>query len=104
MASQVLRVLFVEDRADDADLVARELARAEVPCETRRIETAQAFQQALDDFRPDIVLADYKVTGFGGMAALVILKKKALAYPLIVVMLRMEVATAKVSIKAYTSR
>ena len=74
MGAQSLRVLVVEDRAEDAELAIRELRRAELNCETRRVDKADAFRHALVDFRPNIVLADYTVPGFGGMAALEILK------------------------------
>src|SRR5207247_9313335 len=79
------RVLVVEDRAEDAELSVRELQRAELDCETRRVDTAEAFRRALTDFAPDVVLADYTVPGFGGMAALEIVRATAPALPLIIV-------------------
>ena len=100
MASQPLRVLVVEDRAEDAELATRELARADVSCETRRVDTAQAFQQALTDFLPDLVLADYTVPGFGGIAALEILKAQAPTVPLIVVTGSLNEETAAECIRA----
>src|SRR6266567_3245588 len=38
-----LRVLVVEDRAEDAELSVRELKRAELDCETRCVDTADYF-------------------------------------------------------------
>ena len=67
MGAQLLRVLVVEDRAEDAVLAIRELRRAALNCETRRVDAADAFRRALVDFKPHIVLADYTVPGFGGM-------------------------------------
>src|SRR2546430_10543622 len=85
MSPPPLRVLVVEDRAEDAELSVRELQRAELDCETRRVDTAEAFRRALTDFAPDVVLADYTVPGFGGMAALEIVRATAPALPLIIV-------------------
>jgi PAS domain S-box-containing protein len=98
--SQALRVLVVEDRTEDAELAIRELRRAELNCETRRVDKADAFRRALGEFRPDIVLADYTVPGFGGMAALEILKAEAPAIPLIIVTGSLDEETAAECIKA----
>jgi len=100
VADQSLRVLVVEDRAEDAELALHELRRAELHCETQRVETADAFRRALAEFRPDIVLADYTVPGFGGMAALEILKTEGPAVPLIVVTGSLDEETAAECIKA----
>ncbi|HLQ59911.1 MAG TPA: response regulator [Gemmatimonadales bacterium] len=100
MGSQLLRVLVVEDRAEDAELAIRELRRAELNCETRRVDAADAFRRALADFKPDIILADYTVPGFGGMAALDILKTEAPTLPLIVVTGSLDEETAAECIKA----
>ena len=100
MGAKSLRVLVVEDRAEDAELTVRELRRAELECETLRVETAHAFRRALADFRPDIVLADYTVPGFGGMAALEILKTAAPDTPLIIVTGSLDEETAAECIKA----
>ena len=100
MASEPLHVLLVEDRAEDAELAARELARAELDCEIRRVETAAAFQRALAEFAPNIVLADYTVPGFGGMDALVMLRENASNVPLIVVTGSLDEETAAECIKS----
>ena len=100
MGSQLLRVLVVEDRAEDAELAIRELRRAELNCESRRVDAADAFRRALADFKPDIILADYTVPGFGGMAALDILKTEAPTLPLIVVTGSLDEETAAECIKA----
>ncbi len=98
--SKALRVLVVEDRTEDAELAIRELRRAELNCETRRVDKADAFRRALGEFRPDIVLADYTVPGFGGMPALEILKAEAPAIPLIIVTGSLDEETAAECIKA----
>ena len=100
MAAESLRVLVVEDRAEDAELAIRELRRAAIRCETQRVDSAPAFRHALTDFTPDIVLADYTVPGFGGMAALEILQAEAPDIPLVIVTGSLDEETAAECIKA----
>ena len=100
MATESLRVLVVEDRAEDAELAIRELRRAEVTCETERVDSAAHFRRALPSFKPDVVLADYTVPGFGGMAALEILQTEAPGIPLIIVTGSLDEETAAECIKS----
>ena len=95
-----LHVLLVEDRDVDAELVRRELQRAEIACRTRRVDTEADFRRELRDFVPDVVLADYSIPGFGGMAALEILRREAALVPLIVVTGSIDEETAAACIKA----
>jgi hypothetical protein len=95
-----LRVLLVEDRDSDAELAVRELKRADLDCETRRVDTEDAFRLELGGFAPDIVLADYSVPGFGGMPALAILQRSAPLIPLIIVTGSLDEETAAECIKA----
>lgn len=100
LASSALRVLIVEDRAEDAELAIRELRRAKLECVTTRVETAADFERALQSFRPMLVLADYAVPGFGGMVALEILRQQAPEVPLIIVTGSLDEETAAECIKA----
>jgi CheY-like chemotaxis protein len=67
-----LRLLLLEDSADDADLLAIELARAGLDAEIRRVATREAYVEALAAFAPDIVVSDYDLPGFSGGEALVL--------------------------------
>jgi len=96
-------VLLVEDRAEDAELATRELARAELECKIQRVESAAAFRRALAEFAPHLVLADYNVPGFGGMAALDILREQVPNLPLIIVTGSLDEETAAECIKAGAS-
>jgi len=80
--------------------VQRELQRAEIACRTRRVDTEADFRRELRDFVPDVVLADYTIPGFGGMAALEILRREAPLVPLIVVTGSIDEETAAACIKA----
>ncbi|HEX9095788.1 MAG TPA: PAS domain S-box protein, partial [Candidatus Dormibacteraeota bacterium] len=82
--SQPLRVLIVEDREDDALLVAEHLRRAGLNAVWERVDTEDAFAAKLEgEF--DLIIADYHLPHFGAPRALEMLKKLDLDIPLIVV-------------------
>jgi diguanylate cyclase (GGDEF)-like protein/PAS domain S-box-containing protein len=68
--ASVLRILQVEDVATEAALALRELQRAGLSCEARRVDTEKDFRRELADFHPDIVLSDFSMPLFNGMDAL----------------------------------
>jgi PAS domain S-box-containing protein len=76
---------MVEDSADDAELVARQLRRGGWDPEIRRVETAEAMEAALAEARWDVVLADYALPQFSGPAALAQLRRAGLDLPFIIV-------------------
>lgn len=80
-----LKVLIVEDSEQDAALLLRELQKAGYSPVHRRVESAQEMTDALDSQDWDIVLSDYVLPGFGGLAALGLLHDKGLDLPFIVV-------------------
>ena len=67
---RAVRVLLTEDVAADAELEVRELRRAGLRVTHRVVETELAFVEALHDFAPDVILSDFSMPGFDGMAAL----------------------------------
>jgi PAS domain S-box-containing protein len=68
--STPLRVLIVEDSADDAELVLHALRRGGYAPTCERVATAADLRAALQ--QPwEVVLSDYKMPGFSGLAALV---------------------------------
>jgi CheY-like chemotaxis protein len=79
----MLRVLMVEDQEADAELTARSLRRGGLKFEWERVETEAAFRAALAR-GPDVVLSDGNVPGFGGLAALAIVRAEAPQIPFIV--------------------
>jgi len=70
MPDDPLHILMLEDVATDAELIERELEGEGLEFESRRVTTRDAFEQALDAFAPDLILADYSLPSFDGMAAL----------------------------------
>lgn len=66
---EVIDVLFLEDRPDDADLLARQLEDAGYGLTWRRVDSREDFVEALGA-EPDVVIADYNLPGFDGLEAL----------------------------------
>jgi len=65
-----LRILLVEDVADDAELALRELRRSGFHADHRIVDSEKSFVDALREFAPDVILSDFSMPGFDGMAAL----------------------------------
>lgn len=82
--SQKLCALIVEDSEDDAILLVRELRRTGYDLLFERVDTANDFENALEQRSWDIVIADYRMPNFTGLDALEILKIKGLDIPFII--------------------
>jgi diguanylate cyclase (GGDEF)-like protein/PAS domain S-box-containing protein len=65
-----IKVLMVEDRPEDAELLLGEMRRNGLRVDTRRVETEADYQDALENFAPDLILSDYTLPGFDGPLAL----------------------------------
>src|SRR6267143_1576690 len=98
--SGLVRVLMVEDVADDAALVERELRRAGIAGATRRVDSERGFREALQTFGPDIILTDHSLPTFGAADALRIALLEAPDTPVIVVTGSLDEETAAEYIKA----
>jgi diguanylate cyclase (GGDEF)-like protein len=82
---KVLRLLMVEDVAVEADLALRHLRTAGLECTQMRVETEAQLRAALDEFAPDIILSDFSLPQFNGLAALSIAHELAPDVPFIFV-------------------
>src|ERR1700740_651883 len=81
----IVRLLFVEDSADDVEFARRALCRDGLHFSWRQVATEPELLCALRDFRPDIVLCDYALPGFSGPAALAIIRRFCPSTPCIFV-------------------
>ena len=84
MNPQPVKVLFVEDSADDVELALRVLKR-EMQVLWRRVESEDAMKAALAEFSPDVILSDFSMPNFDGLAALRVAKEGAPGLPFIFV-------------------
>lgn len=78
-----LNVLFIEDNPDDVDLAVLELNRNGFKTNWQRVDTEAHLRQTLADWKPDVILSDYSMPSFNGMAALEITRTLAPAIPFI---------------------
>ncbi len=79
-----IKILFVEDRVADAQLAEREIQKTLDSCVFKRAETREDFLEALDTFQPDLVISDYHLPRFDGLAALKLAQEIAPFTPLII--------------------
>ncbi|WP_313144673.1 response regulator [Stenotrophomonas sp.] len=80
-----LRILMLEDSALDAELITAQLQRAGLEFETERLWTRDAFIDAIESDRFDVILADHVLPGFDGDAALDLARERAPHIPFIFV-------------------
>jgi len=82
--STPLRLLLVEDSEDDALLLVRQIRSGGYEVHFERVDTAAALDNALK--KPwDIVISDYAMPGFNGLSALMLLQKRSIDIPFIMV-------------------
>lgn len=82
--SKFLRVLIVEDRMSDTELVLYELRQAGYTLDWQVVETEVDYLAALEE--PwDVILSDFRMPQFDGFRALELLNEKGLDIPFILV-------------------
>ena len=84
-AAPTVRVLLAEDVASDAELEVRELKRAGLRVRHRVVDEERSFEQALREFAPDVILSDFSMPAFDGMAALALARELCPETPFIFV-------------------
>ncbi|MGH9630101.1 MAG: response regulator [Bryobacteraceae bacterium] len=80
-----LRVLFIEDNPRDVKLLSHHLERAGFDVHADLVATAPEFMNAIHSTSYDVILADYRLPGWSGMAALEALQKEGKEIPFILV-------------------
>lgn len=78
-------ILFLEDNPHDAELNERALRREGIDFRSLRVETEHDFEEALQSFKPDLILADYSMPAFNGIKALAMTRERDKDLPFIFV-------------------
>ncbi len=84
-ARELLRVLLLEDRPEDAELLVREMRQQGLRIADRRVDSGPDFERALEEFEPHLILSDYTLPGFHGTDALEMANHRAPDTPFIFV-------------------
>jgi PAS domain S-box-containing protein len=82
---RALEILILEDVEDDARLVEHALRAGGIEFSARRVEAREDFLRALEEQRPDVILADFKLPHFDGRAALKLAGERLPQAPVIIV-------------------
>ena len=83
--SEIIKILIAEDTPADAELCEREVRKILKSCQFQVVDERQAYVTALSEFQPDLILSDYSMPGFDGMAALKLAQEYAPEMPFIIV-------------------
>jgi len=82
--SKTIRILIVEDQPTDAELAEKEIRKTLEPCLFQRVETREDYLAALESFKPDLVVTDYRMPRFNGLEALKLALEKVPFTPVII--------------------
>lgn len=79
-----LRILILEDIPSEVELIEIELRKANITFTSKSTDAKDAFLKELEEFVPDIVLADYMLPQFTGMEALKLVQELSPLTPFII--------------------
>ncbi len=80
-----IKILLVEDVELDAELTEHELKKAKINFISIRVDEEHDFRRELQEFKPDLILADHSLPHFDGVSALNIAKEISADIPFIFV-------------------
>lgn len=80
-----LKILMLEDSEDDAILIKRVLTKEKIDFSDERVDTRDEFVEAINRFKPDVVLSDHGLPGFNSREALRICLREKSNTPFILV-------------------
>lgn len=80
-----IRILLIEDSADDATLLLREIKRGGFDPQSLRVDTFEDTESALQTQNWDIIISDYSMPNFNGMEALQLAKESGKDLPFILI-------------------
>jgi PAS domain S-box-containing protein/putative nucleotidyltransferase with HDIG domain len=95
-----LQILNLEDNPNDSELIKEMLEDGGIECEITRVETEEDFLAACDKGGFDIILADYNLPSYDGLAALTVARERCPDPPFIFVSGKMGEDVAVESLKS----
>jgi len=67
--NQPIKLLLLEDFPDDMFLIKKTLAKAGLQAVIDHHDTGEGFRYSVENFKPDLIIADIYVPGYGGFTA-----------------------------------
>lgn len=101
--SKSLKILFLEDSPEDAELAIARLEDAGYSCRWERVQTRKEFEDRLKTADYDVILSDYNLPSFDGLKALKMFVTSGLDMPFILISGQLGEERAIESIKAGAS-
>ena len=83
--ADLLKILLLEDSVTDTEIVLRLLKKEKMQFESRWVIDRETYLLALDEFKPDLILADNSLPQFNATEALEILDQRSLHIPFILI-------------------
>lgn len=80
-----LRILMLEDLVEDVGLIERALRKEGIKFVSHRVDSREEFTDALDAFKPDVILSDHALPQFNSLEALKICRQQSSHVPFILV-------------------
>ena len=80
-----LKILILEDNPDDAEIILRLLKKEKIRAEFFVTMTREGLEDALEQFKPDLILSDNSMPQFNATEALDIINERAIHIPFILV-------------------
>lgn len=85
MVKNDLNILILEDDTSDLELIKRALKKGEFDFDSRWVKDKDEFEQALQTYHPDLILADFRLPAFNAQDAYKMAHKKVPNVPFIIV-------------------
>ena len=85
MSQPAIRLLIIEDNPLDAEMEVRELKRAGLAIDHRRVDDEPGCRREMQHFRPEIIVSDFAMPQYDGMSALGLAREMCPEVPFIFV-------------------
>jgi DNA-binding NtrC family response regulator len=80
-----IKIIILEDNVSDAELIQRELKKSGIEFQPTIVQSKSAYEQALSQSQPDLVLSDYSLPSYDGFSAFRFKQEKYPDVPFIIV-------------------
>lgn len=83
--SNPLKIILLDNDSREAELVDQALQKAGLEHELRLVSNENTYLQALDEFKPDIILSEINIIGYDAGKALQLIQKREYPVPFILI-------------------